>query len=112
MPTDTRAGATARATSFSPSSSSPTGPEPVAEPLRWRGLQRWRAKRRGAFWTSCPLCGQCFGGHEWRIGGTGAPTIPAGPGESRGTPICPACTDAGRGTAAWAAYWAAEDHRG
>ena len=29
-----------------------------------RKINRWWAKSFGYFWLPCPLCGECFGGHE------------------------------------------------
>ena len=66
--------------------------------MRFRGWNRLRAEIGGYFWTDCPLCGQWFGGHEWRDIDGNVSTIPkpdAGPGV--GTAICPDCTRAGRG---------------
>lgn len=69
-------------------------------PYKWRQAHRWYAAVGGYFWAPCPLCGQKFGGHEWRdIKGRPSsipdPLQPNGPGSSIG--ICPACTRAGRG---------------
>ncbi len=30
-------------------------------------LRRMRAEWGGYFWLPCPLCGQYFGGNEWRL---------------------------------------------
>jgi len=73
-------------------------------PYRFRRVHRWWAHRAPFFWLPCPLCGEEFGGHEWRdIGGLPSrvpdpmnqPASPSGPVMSVG--ICPACTRAGRG---------------
>jgi hypothetical protein len=54
---------------------------------RW--VHRLYAVVFGYFWSPCPICGQHFGGHEWR-----APFV-VDPVTVRG--ICPACVKAGRG---------------
>jgi hypothetical protein len=47
------------------------------------------ARLRGYFWLPCPLCGQEFGGHEWRYENSFG-IIPSGkPGI--GLAICPDC---------------------
>jgi hypothetical protein len=61
-----------------------------------RALHRWYANVFGYFWSPCPLCGEMFGGHEWKESGGKPASIPFGrPGIRDG--ICPACTKAGRG---------------
>jgi len=40
-------------------------------PHRFRQLNRLYAKLKGAFWTTCPICVQWFGGHEAAPLGTG-----------------------------------------
>lgn len=62
--------------------------------MRFRVVHRWYAAAFGYFWLPCPLCGQWFGGHEWRgVGGHPSVTVAEGLGR-RG--ICPDCTAAGR----------------
>lgn len=62
-----------------------------------RRLHELFAKLNGYFWLPCPLCGELFGGHEWRdIDGKPA-EIPDPDHAGRGIGICPACTRAGRG---------------
>lgn len=34
--------------------------------MKFRRLNHWYADLMGYFWLPCPLCGQEFGGHEWR----------------------------------------------
>lgn len=64
--------------------------------MMFRGLHRRYAVALGYFWIPCPLCGQEFGGHEWRPRRGHVSDIPDGtPGGGRG--ICPDCTRAGRG---------------
>jgi len=41
-------------------------PKDLRKKPRW--LQKWYANLRGYFWLPCPLCGEYFGGHEWRTG--------------------------------------------
>ena len=59
-------------------------------------LPRWAhrlyAKALGYFWTTCPLCGAGFGGHEWRERNGNMDCIPI-PGHAA---ICPRCTLGGR----------------
>jgi hypothetical protein len=70
--------------------------------MRFRRLHRWYAHRFGFFWLPCPLCGQMFGGHEWRDIDGKVASIPTGrPGHTlwyEGEGICPDCTAAGRGS--------------
>ncbi len=62
-----------------------------AEPLR-----RLRARAGGYFWLPCPMCGESFGGHEWR----GRLNIPTGDSTSSG--CCRACeADEGARAAVW-----------
>jgi hypothetical protein len=67
-------------------------------PERWRWAHRWFAHLTYYAWQPCPLCGQKFGGHEWRDI-DGKPSIIPNPASrwwgSLG--ICPACTRAGLG---------------
>ncbi len=39
-------------------------------PYRPRWLNHIYAVVTGYFWAPCPLCGEMFGGHEWRDGHT------------------------------------------
>jgi hypothetical protein len=65
-----------------------------------RRAHRLYAFLGGYFWLPCPLCGNCFGGHEWRDLDGNLSSIPdeTTPGLSHG--ICPACTRAGKGVPA------------
>lgn len=64
-------------------------------PESWRWAHRAFAWLARYFWKPCPLCGEPFGGHEWRdIGGMISATPKPGGGH---TAICPTCTRAGRG---------------
>jgi len=38
----------------------------VRPPAHPRWLNRLWSWLGGYFWSPCPLCGRCFGGHEWR----------------------------------------------
>lgn len=65
-------------------------------PYRFRRPHHWYATAFGYFWLPCPLCGDEFGGHEWRTVRGLHSSIPGDrPGSGRG--ICPRCTGAGRG---------------
>lgn len=33
-----------------------------------RRLHQLYASLMGYFWLPCPVCGRCFGGHEWQVG--------------------------------------------
>lgn len=65
--------------------------------MKW--LHRLYAFFGGYFWLPCPLCGDHFGGHQWRdYDGLSADIDdPSGPEPSSGLAICPRCTRAGRG---------------
>jgi hypothetical protein len=64
--------------------------------MRMRNLNRLYAAVTGYFWTPCPLCNQCFGGHEWRdINGLNSWVTT----DSGDKGICPDCTRAGKGDA-------------
>ena len=68
-----------------------------SKPRAWHA---WYARHFGYFWAPCPLCGEYFGGQEWRSVDGKTSVIPDPdypPGSGRGTGICPACTKAGRG---------------
>lgn len=54
-------------------------------PYRFRRLHHAWAYVAGYFWTPCPVCGEDFGGHEWR---DRRHTIWKG---SRGVATCPKC---------------------
>lgn len=54
-------------------------------PYRPRWLNRLVAFVCGYFWLPCPLCGEDFGGHEWREWGH---TLHDG---SSGKGTCPRC---------------------
>jgi hypothetical protein len=71
--------------------------------VRFRTINRWYANVGGYFWTDCPLCGQMFGGHEWRDGPNGeCSSIPHPDGTSgKGTAICSDCTAQGLGWHRW-----------
>jgi len=70
-------------------------------PYRMRWAHRAFAGAFAYFWLPCPLCGACFGGHEWRDIDGNLSSIPdeTTPGLSHG--ICPACTRAGRAGVEW-----------
>lgn len=58
--------------------------------MRFRLLNMLYAHATAHFWLPCPLCGQMFGGHEWKDGND----IPTGePGTGMG--ICPDCGNRG-----------------
>lgn len=66
--------------------------------MRARALNRAIARAGGYFWLPCPLCGQEFGGHEWRPIEGKISSIPAPDGpQGMSIGICPDCTAAGRG---------------
>jgi len=76
----------------------PSMPRPPDSAPRW--AHEWYARSLGYFWTSCPLCGEGFGGHEWLTGHDLPSSIPhpdSPAGSGHGTAICPTCTRAGRG---------------
>ena len=54
--------------------------------MRFRWLNRLKAWWGCYFWLPCPLCGQHFGGHEWRVGHT-IPTERTYVGKG----VCPDC---------------------
>lgn len=66
--------------------------------VRLRTLNKAWSRLFRYFWTPCPLCGQEFGGHEWRDIDGKLSSIPK-PGHAVGTStaICPDCTRAGHG---------------
>jgi hypothetical protein len=66
--------------------------------MKNRSLNRAYARAAGYFWFPCPVCGQEFGGHEWREteGKRGSIPAPDGP-QGMGNCICPDCMEAGRG---------------
>jgi hypothetical protein len=66
--------------------------------VRSRAFHRTYARTMGYFWLPCPLCGQEFGGHEWRDIDGKRSSIPAPDGpQGMSIGICPDCTEAGRG---------------
>ncbi len=68
--------------------------------LKWRRWNRLRARIGGYFWLPCPLCGQMFGGHEWKNGLNGESSVIweiESSGMRRGRGIGPTCTLAGKG---------------
>ena len=68
--------------------------------MKLRTLNRLFANVFGYFWLPCPLCGQEFGGHEWRDIDGKPSFIPALDPHRSGRAICPDCTRAGKGGAA------------
>lgn len=68
----------------------------MSPPLH-RVAQRLYARANGYFWLPCPLCGEPFGGHEWRDidGKPSVIPVPDSPSLHKG--ICPDCTRAGLG---------------
>jgi hypothetical protein len=67
--------------------------------MRLRALNHLRAWCGGYFWLPCPLCGQEFGGHEWKAAPGKSATITITADSGKG--ICPDCTRAGRGDPKW-----------
>lgn len=66
--------------------------------MKHRAMNRAIARAGGYFWLPCPLCGQEFGGHEWRDINGKRSSIPSPDGpQGMSTGICPDCTIAGRG---------------
>jgi hypothetical protein len=55
---------------------------------RW--LHKWYANFSGYFWLPCPLCGNFFGGHEWKIDNKGDAYILIDP-DGSGKAVCPNC---------------------
>jgi len=70
-------------------------------PERW--LYKLCAWALGYFWAPCPLCGNKFGGNEWRDAGGTLAQIP-GRGQG-GRAICPECTRSGRGNDYPSRWW-------
>ena len=71
--------------------------------LRWRRLNKLIADTFGYFWRPCTLCGQMYGGHEWKDidGKVSYITIykevtPYGCW-AEGVGICPECIRLGKG---------------
>lgn len=66
-------------------------------------MHRAYAHLRGWFWVDCPVCGQQFGGHEWRRmdraadRGMGHIATLWTPPDEPLAEICPACTMRGEG---------------
>lgn len=48
------------------------------------------AEINGYFWLPCPICGKCFGGHEWIDGNSLRKT------EYSGAGVCPKCGEKAR----------------
>jgi len=63
--------------------------------MKNRTFNKLYAMANGYFWMPCPLCGQYFGGHEWRDYDGKPSSISTGCYTGKG--ICPDCTRAGRG---------------
>lgn len=59
--------------------------------MKHRFFNRVVAKFFGYFWLPCPLCGEYFGGHEWRNYNGKYSALADGKG------ICPDCTKKGLG---------------
>lgn len=77
-------------------SSKPSSSAAHWRPLRLRWLHAWYATALGYFWLPCEVCGQSWGGHEWKQDGLPSSVpYPDQPGKSHG--ICPSCTRAGYG---------------
>lgn len=60
------------------------------------------ARALNCFWLPCPLCGEMFGGHEWRDYDGKSSIIKDPVQRNSGVGICPACTKAGKGDDVWA----------
>jgi hypothetical protein len=77
--------------------------------MRYRALHWIYAALNGYFWLPCPICGQRFGGHEWKDC-DGKPSSIAAPGylgrEGARVAICPDCTRKGRGDPSNIVIWA------
>lgn len=70
-------------------------PAPPADaPRSWH---QWYAQTNHYFWIPCPLCGEYFGGHEWRDVDGLSSSVPDPDDPRLGMGICPTCTRAGRG---------------
>lgn len=54
-------------------------------PYRPRFINKMFAYLLGYFWLPCPLCGEDFGGHEWRV------SLMRSTGEGKG--VCPKCSE-------------------
>jgi len=65
--------------------------------VRFRRLHKTYAALLGYFWLPCPICGQHFGGHEWKDRDGNPSSILARDGGTNYIGICPDCTRAGRG---------------
>jgi hypothetical protein len=65
------------------------------KPISNRGHHRKYAEINGFFWLPCPLCGDFFGGHEWKDYNGKSSSIKIS--EGRGKGICPSCTKSGKG---------------
>lgn len=38
--------------------------------MKFRKINKWYANMLGYFWIPCPICGNNFGGHEWKLKNT------------------------------------------
>jgi hypothetical protein len=70
--------------------------------MKHRILNKLYANIFGYFWTRCPICGQMFGGHEWKKPPHGKYNAIEyyerdGRGLIVGDAICPDCTKSGEG---------------
>ena len=64
--------------------------------MKHRRFNKIYAKVFGYFWIPCPICGQMFGGHEWKSYDGMSSAIRTGkPGINKG--ICKDCTLKGLG---------------
>lgn len=71
--------------------------------MKHRFLNRVFAWWANYFWLPCPVCGRCFGGHEWKDipGHQNSLPVKIYRGGSHATGICPDCTKLGVGDRAW-----------
>ena len=76
--------------------------------MKYRMLNKIYAQLNRYFWLPCPVCGQMFGGHEWKDIEGKISTIPdptaitvSNTGRDMrvelGKAICPDCTKSGKG---------------
>jgi hypothetical protein len=82
---------------------------PANAPRSWH---EWYARANHFFWLPCPLCGECFGGHEWDTSPGVLSSIPDPDHPGMGTGICPACTKAGRGVDLFEWVWSQPQESG
>ena len=57
--------------------------------MKHRLFNKNYANSMGYFWLPCPLCGESFGGHEWKVGDCHSIPIKDKPNMRKG--ICPDC---------------------